>query len=104
MAEQTKNEPILTLEEITTIFSNLATIFEFNQKLLVSLQERISRWSSTQKIGDIFLEMAPFLQIYTQFCNNYEHSNAAVEKLRKLKPQFNNYLNVINLCGLNERM
>lgn len=94
MAEQTKAEPILTLDEITTIFSNVVTIYEFNEKLLVSLKERLANWSYTQKIGDIFLEMAPYLQIYTQFCNNYEHSNAAVEKLRKQKPLFNSYLNV----------
>lgn len=94
-AGQGKVESILTLEEISVVFSNILTIYEFNQKLLLSLQERLSRWSPTQKIGDIFIELAPFLRIYTTYCNNYEASTAFVEKLKKQKPAFTNYLTVI---------
>ena len=94
MAQQTGADPILTMEEIGTIFSNIVTIFEFNQKLLASISERIARWSYTQKLGDIFLEMAPFLSIYTQYCNNYETSITAVERLKKQNPLFASYLSV----------
>ena len=94
MASATKKDPILTSEELTTIFSNIQTILEFNQKLLQSLKERLDNWSPIQKVGDVFLEMAPFLSVYTQYCNNYETSINAVEKARSKNPQFNAYLNV----------
>lgn len=94
MASATKKDPILTSEELTTIFSNIQTILEFNQKLLQSLKERLDNWSPIQKVGDVFLEMAPFLSVYTQYCNNYETSINAVEKARSKNPQFNAYLTV----------
>ena len=95
MAEATKKDPILTVEELHTIFSNIKTIVEFNEKLLARLQERIgTQWSYTQLVGDIFLELAPYLSLYTQYCNNYEHSIAAVERARKHNGPFNTYLAV----------
>lgn len=100
---QKKIDPILTSDEIGVVFSNIVTIYEFNQKLLASLQERILRWSYNQKIGDIFLELAPFLRIYTTYCNNYEISTVHVEKLKKTKPAFANFLSVIKYCDKFEK-
>ena len=97
MASATKKDPILTSDELATIFSNIQMIFEFNQKLLQSLKERIDNWSYTQKLGDVFLEMAPFLTVYIQYCNNYEYSIAAVEKARNKNPQFAAYLTVCRM-------
>ena len=95
MAEATKKDPILTIDELNLIFSNIQTIYEFNQKLLGRLRERIGEnWSYTQQVGDVFIELAPFLSLYTQYCNNYEQSSSAVERLRRLNPAFNNFLAV----------
>merc|ERR1712137_335585 len=41
--------------------------------------------------------MAPFLTIYTQYCNNYEQSIASVERLKKQRASFAAYLTESNL-------
>ena len=86
-------QPIITSEEIQSIFSNVSTILTFNQDLLRRFKERQNGWNCESKIGDIMIDMAPLLGIYTQFCNNYEKSIASFEKARK-KPAFTQFLEV----------
>jgi len=88
-------QPIISSEEIQAIFANVSTILTFNQDLLRRFKERLNGWNYESKIADIMVDMAPLLGIYTQFCNNYENSIAAVEKARK-KPAFTQFLEVFS--------
>eukprot|EP01133_Synstelium_polycarpum_P015862 gene15862-18848_t len=74
--------PYLTSDMINTIFSTINEIYSFNTELLSRLRERAKDWSSHQKIGDIFLMMAPYLKLYKTYCLNYD---AAIECLQVAK-------------------
>jgi len=51
------DDPILTSEEIATLFSNIATITALNKKFLTDYSERIAQWDNDKTlIGDIFLQ------------------------------------------------
>lgn len=59
------NSSPLTLSEISNIFSNIDAIVALNSNLLETIEKRVSDWSPTQRIGDVFLELVcpppPFL-------------------------------------------
>jgi len=62
-------------------------------ELSASLQERWESWSNTQKLGDVFSTLAPYLKLYVQYINNYE---AAMQTMTKCStnPNFVAFLNV----------
>jgi hypothetical protein len=45
------NNQILTDPEIRYIFSETESILNYNRHLLVQLEERVSKWSVSQKLG-----------------------------------------------------
>lgn len=73
-----------TDEDIKLIFSNnLTLILGVNLELLKSLEARVESWSVTQKIGDVFCSIAPFLKMYFDYGANYETAIAAFTRLSK---------------------
>jgi len=40
--------------------------------LLEGLNQKMARWSSGQFLGDVFLYMADFFRVYTEYINNYD--------------------------------
>lgn len=77
-------EQILTEVEIRAIFSETESILNYNKLLLLQLEERVAKWSVSQRLGDIFLLIANFLKIYSQYCSNY---NEAMRILAECKKQ-----------------
>ena len=67
-AHRTVTPPDIDAATITAIFSNVATLCVLNQKFLADLTERLRRWSSLppgdQCLGDIFIQIGPFLKMY----------------------------------------
>jgi hypothetical protein len=61
-----------TPEEVNTMFAGVTNIIAVNTELLKGLVERLKNWSDTQKLGDLILNMAPWLKMYTQYTSNYE--------------------------------
>lgn len=64
-ATRNKTAPVcFNDEDIRNIFSNnLTLIVGVNLELLKSLEARVQSWSESQKLGDVFLTMAPFLKV-----------------------------------------
>ena len=55
----------ISIKEVNAIFSNIELILNVNKQLLTSLEDRIAvHWSKSQKIGDVFLRLAPFVSYY----------------------------------------
>jgi hypothetical protein len=55
--------PILSRDDIRSIFSDITVIHSFNSQLLKEIETRVSGWHSGACIGDIFLRivcMSPF--------------------------------------------
>ncbi|XP_063073165.1 FYVE, RhoGEF and PH domain-containing protein 4 isoform X2 [Engraulis encrasicolus] len=69
------------LEVVNSIFSNVGSIYAFHsQFLLPDLDKRMSQWSSTPRIGDIFKQHAPFLRMYAEYVKNFD---SAMELLKQ---------------------
>jgi len=54
--------------EAGIIFASIIKIQKFNEVLFDHLTERWKDWSPSQKIGDIFKTLAPFLKLYAFYC------------------------------------
>lgn len=50
-------DKIITKQQIKSIFSNIQVIHNYNSWFLTQLEARINEWSSTQKLGDLILEL-----------------------------------------------
>jgi hypothetical protein len=89
--------PFISLKEVNAIFSNIELILNVNKQLLASLEDRIAlHWSKFQKIGDIFLRLAPFLKLYVQYVNNYNVAILTLSDKLKSSPELSEFMTRVN--------
>jgi len=81
-------QKILTADEIQALFSSLELIRDFNRTLLKDLECRIENWHAQQCIGDVFLTLAPFLKMYSQYCANFNRATETIIALRQNNREF----------------
>lgn len=67
-------------------------ILNFNKILLEGIEQRLRNWSDEQALGDIFIKLTDFLRIYVDYVNNFEHSVALTDKLKKKNQEFDKFL------------
>jgi hypothetical protein len=48
---------VANMQELKTIFSNIEILLNLSSQLLLELEERAAKWTTQQKIGDIFVKM-----------------------------------------------
>jgi hypothetical protein len=89
-----KND-MLSNEEITTVFSNLETIALFNQHLLNNLDDRIKNLNNSTCVGDIFLELVPFLKMYGQYVCNHTNAIETLQDRLESRPKLRQFLEVM---------
>eukprot|EP01113_Clastostelium_recurvatum_P035747 TRINITY_DN5015_c0_g1_i2.p1 TRINITY_DN5015_c0_g1~~TRINITY_DN5015_c0_g1_i2.p1 ORF type:complete len:810 (-),score=195.49 TRINITY_DN5015_c0_g1_i2:112-2541(-) len=78
------SSPIISENEIRFIFSTLDVILNYNQLLLSDLELRVGKgWTPHQRLGDIFLTIASFLKIYSQYCSNYTEALKVLMECKK---------------------
>ncbi|ELP92924.1 guanine nucleotide exchange factor, putative [Entamoeba invadens IP1] len=75
--EANVNESILTEEQEKTIFSVLENIQNTNHNLLDDLIHQCSIYSQHTQVGKIFLQLIPYLKMYSEYCK----CNTAVSNL-----------------------
>eukprot|EP01112_Ceratiomyxa_fruticulosa_P020320 TRINITY_DN688_c0_g1_i1.p1 TRINITY_DN688_c0_g1~~TRINITY_DN688_c0_g1_i1.p1 ORF type:complete len:868 (+),score=238.12 TRINITY_DN688_c0_g1_i1:281-2884(+) len=94
----TKGKPLLTKDQVRSIFSDIQIIHSFNENLLKDLQNRISgtNWFINQKLGDRFLQVVGFLKVYANFVLNFNNSMAMLEEIKK-KEKVLNFLNAVKV-------
>jgi len=51
---------VLSKTELQLMFSDILVIVNVNKEFLKALRPRISNWSTTQKLGDIFVQVRFF--------------------------------------------
>jgi len=88
----TTRKPMVNQTELKTIFSNIEVIYNYNSVLLEGLENRLKSWSSSQRIGDIFIRMTDYLRCYVEYVNNYQHALDLLNRLRKERPGLHNFL------------
>jgi hypothetical protein len=93
----TSNKPIISIQDLATIFSNIETILNFHRKLKEGFDKARANWPlSIDSIGSIFLNLvcynvmlinlnkvkAPGLKAYGEYVENFD---AAVNHVNFLK-------------------
>jgi len=76
-------KPILSHDEIDSIFTISEGILCLHQNMLKTLEERLENWSETQNIGDIFIRNANALKLYTEYINGYNNSMVLLNEAQK---------------------
>ncbi|KAK9718393.1 hypothetical protein K7432_005548 [Basidiobolus ranarum] len=73
--------PILPRNSLTRIFSNILDIVNLNKELLKQLEEQVADASPNMiaaKIAKIFLDISPFLKMYSMYARNFSNSISTV--------------------------
>jgi FYVE/RhoGEF/PH domain-containing protein 5/6 len=88
------------MNDVNHIFSNVETILLCNETLLNELEKELDMKGS--RLGAVFLEMAPYLKLYTTFVNNYQQSTSTLLECQK-NPNFSRFLEKC-ACAVKEKM
>ncbi|EGC30399.1 hypothetical protein DICPUDRAFT_99548 [Dictyostelium purpureum] len=89
-----KGSPIITIEEIQSIFSEVQIILSYNKRLLSDIEGRTKEWKQDTMIGDIFIKFSNFLKIYSQYSRSYSEAMGVLNECKK-QSKFKSYLNKI---------
>ncbi|EGG21666.1 pleckstrin domain-containing protein [Cavenderia fasciculata] len=73
----------ISKESATIICSNLSDILLVSVELLNQLEERLATWSTTQRIGDVFKTLIPFLKMYTNYTVGFDNALTTVSDCEK---------------------
>lgn len=76
-----------------TLFSNLPTILPLNRIFLESVENRVQPnvWKYNPKIGDIFLEFAPFFKLYSEYARSNQAASELLGQLLSTNSKFLKY-------------
>ncbi|KAJ3308225.1 hypothetical protein HDU76_004060, partial [Blyttiomyces sp. JEL0837] len=78
-----EDKGIVPVKQVNVIFSNIEQLLPVNQELLKRLESRRKdSFGIVSEIGDIFLDVAQYLKMYTQYCGNQPE---AIEYLKSQK-------------------
>ena len=93
----TKNNwPKYIEKSIKKIEMMVDSIISINQVLLKGLEEKLKCWeSTTSTIGDVILQLTPFLKVYTTYTADYDNAIEMLIKSEKYTP-FNEKMFEIN--------
>ncbi|XP_072905019.1 active breakpoint cluster region-related protein-like isoform X1 [Hemitrygon akajei] len=82
------SQPVLTSQEIQTIFFKVPELYELHVDFCGKLQDRLESGDSPQPVGDIFQLLVSQFGIYRAFVNNYRMAAETTEKCVQSKDQF----------------
>lgn len=75
---------VLSKDQITTMFSNLETLYQLNSRFRDTLRKRREEeWEANPQMGDLFLDFAPYFKMYTLYINNHEAATKLLSSLAK---------------------
>ncbi|XP_047664911.1 active breakpoint cluster region-related protein isoform X2 [Tachysurus fulvidraco] len=87
-ATATTSKPVLTLEQIETIFYKIQDIYEIHKEFYDALFPNIQQWDDKVTVGHLFQKLASQLGIYKAFVDNYKMAVETVEKCSQSNSQF----------------
>eukprot|EP01119_Soliformovum_irregulare_P018598 TRINITY_DN5740_c0_g1_i2.p1 TRINITY_DN5740_c0_g1~~TRINITY_DN5740_c0_g1_i2.p1 ORF type:complete len:250 (-),score=44.15 TRINITY_DN5740_c0_g1_i2:18-767(-) len=90
---------ILSPEEINKLFANTGTIRKLHEVLLEDLKKRLQTWTPGQRIGDIFLQLVPFMKLYEVYINNYNNAVAFLTSITQTRVRFHMFLKHVSEKG-----
>ncbi|TRY64570.1 hypothetical protein DNTS_033869 [Danionella cerebrum] len=91
------------IDVVKGVFSNVGSIYTFHsQFLLPNLEDRMSQWDETPRIGDVMAQLAPFLRMYAEYVKNFDSGMDLLKQWTERSPQFNAIIQDIQsqeVCG-----
>jgi hypothetical protein len=81
---------VLTLKEINEIFPHITEIYDLSKQLIDMLRPRLAAMEAGDTrvtVGDVFVKLAPFFRLYTEFCASFEKARAHLLQAEK-RPLF----------------
>uniref|UniRef100_G1SMT6 BCR activator of RhoGEF and GTPase n=1 Tax=Oryctolagus cuniculus TaxID=9986 RepID=G1SMT6_RABIT len=87
-AAATTSQPVLTSQQIETIFFKVPELYEIHKDFYDGLFPRVQRWSHQQRVGDLFQKLASQLGVYRAFVDNYGVAMETAEKCCQANAQF----------------
>ncbi|XP_059359482.1 breakpoint cluster region protein-like [Carassius carassius] len=87
-AAATTSQPMLTLQQIETIFFKVPELHEIHKDFYDGLLPRVQQWSNHQCVGDLFQKLASQLGVYRAFVDNYKVAVETAEKCCQANSQF----------------
>ncbi|XP_077088020.1 active breakpoint cluster region-related protein isoform X2 [Siphateles boraxobius] len=87
-ATATTSKPVLTMEQIDTIFFMIQDIFEVHKEFYDALFLNIQHWDEKVTVGHLFQKLASQLGVYKAFVDNYKVAVETAEKCSQANIQF----------------
>ncbi|XP_053557968.1 breakpoint cluster region protein [Bombina bombina] len=87
-AAATTSQPVLSVQQIETIFFKVPELYEIHKEFYDALFPRVQKWSHQQRVGDLFQKLASQLGVYRAFVDNYEVAIETAEKCCQANAQF----------------
>eukprot|EP00698_Gefionella_okellyi_P000761 TRINITY_DN10685_c0_g1_i1.p1 TRINITY_DN10685_c0_g1~~TRINITY_DN10685_c0_g1_i1.p1 ORF type:complete len:594 (+),score=111.60 TRINITY_DN10685_c0_g1_i1:98-1879(+) len=70
-------------EDVPHLFANIDQVYKLHLRILLLIEGRLSAWSNRQCLGDIFLQLVPFMRYYRDYVNNYDQALSTLTTLRR---------------------
>ncbi|XP_023132109.2 active breakpoint cluster region-related protein isoform X1 [Amphiprion ocellaris] len=87
-ATATTSQPVLTIQQIETIFYKIQDIFEIHKEFYDALLPSIQQWDEKVTVGHLFQKLASQLGVYKAFVDNYKVALETAEKCSQANIQF----------------
>uniref|UniRef100_A0A4W4ENZ1 Active breakpoint cluster region-related protein n=1 Tax=Electrophorus electricus TaxID=8005 RepID=A0A4W4ENZ1_ELEEL len=97
-ATATTSKPVLTMEQIETIFYKIQDIYEIHKEFYDALFPSIQQWNDRVTVGHFFKKLASQLGVYKAFVDNYKVALETAEKCSQANSQFQKISEWINAC------
>ncbi|XP_010785483.1 breakpoint cluster region protein-like [Notothenia coriiceps] len=87
-AAATTSQPMLTIQQIETIFFKVPELHEIHKDFFDALLPRVQDWSHQHCVGDLFQKLASQLGVYRAFVDNYKVAVETADKCCQANAQF----------------
>ncbi|XP_072302698.1 active breakpoint cluster region-related protein isoform X3 [Eucyclogobius newberryi] len=87
-ATATTSQPVLTTQQVETIFYKIQDIFEIHKEFYDALLPNIQQWDEKVTVGHLFQKLASQLGVYKAFVDNYKIALETAEKCSQANSQF----------------
>lgn len=98
-AAATTSQPVLTMQQIETIFYKIQDIFEIHKEFYDALLPSIQRWDEKVTVGHLFQKLASQLGVYKAFVDNYKNALETAEKCSQANSQFQKISETVKVKG-----
>eukprot|EP00727_Mastigamoeba_balamuthi_P007126 m51a1_g3033 putative pleckstrin domain-containing protein (710) ;mRNA; f:907717-911267 len=78
----------ITSGDILGVFSNVDTIHMLHVELLQKITKRVTSWSPSSVLGDLFLEAGKWIKLYRHYISNYDSGQELLKRLEEQNSEF----------------